>query len=282
MTLVQGLGSSTLGWLLLLGGAALLGGSGFFAGLYLAAWQFRLAQKNMVFGYERDSATDRHMILFLLRRELANWMLRQSPDRYVAAYKNAQLKAERILTRSTVEQEAEHDRISQKYPRYKCFDLIGTLEWGLYDETLNDFSFDEVASHYQDIVVFNTLQKSINTEWSYASAGSLRATSIIEEYVANYKDGILQKKIKDAIKEHSVFMKGKEITANYENNSFKVFYINHFAESRLGVHFKDTDEYGMRGVFVHDDGEASISYYRTDARFQNEKLLWPLVCQLDV
>jgi hypothetical protein len=107
MALVQGFGISTVRWLLLLGGSVLLGGGSFIVGVYFAARRFAAAQQAVAFRYEKEGTTDRHMILSLLRRELANWMLRQSPDRYVATYKDAQLKAERILAQSTVEQEAK-------------------------------------------------------------------------------------------------------------------------------------------------------------------------------
>ena len=145
MALVQGFGISTVDWLLLLGGAVLLGGGGFIVGVYFAARRLAAAQQTIVFRYEKDRATDRHMILSLLRRELANWMLRQSPDRYVATYKDAQLEAERILAQSTVEQEAKYDEIARRHPVYGDFDLIGTSEHILYDDSLSHLTFDEVA-----------------------------------------------------------------------------------------------------------------------------------------
>lgn len=273
MALAQGLGSSTVDWLLLLGGAVLLGGGGFIVGVYFAARRLAAAQQAIAFRYEKDSATDRHMILSLLQRELANWMLRQSPDRYVATYKDAQLEAERILAGSTIEQEAKYDEIARRHPFYGDFDLIGTREHVLYDDGLSDLTFDEVASHYKDIVIFNALQKTFNAHWTGPAVASHEDLSRIEEYIAHYKDGILEKRIKDAVREHLAFRKVKESPAEYENNFCKVVYIHHFAECRLGVHFKDTDEYGLRGVFVHDNGDVSESYYRTDSRYENERLL---------
>ena len=46
-----------------------------------------------------------------------------------------------------------------------------------------------------------------------------------------------------------------------------------FAESRVGFHFKDTEEFGLYGFFAGNDDDVYHSYYRTDRTFQKEEML---------
>jgi hypothetical protein len=56
----------------------------------------------------------------------------------------------------------------------------------------------------------------------------------------------------------------------YETAHYSVFYVSHFAESRLGFYFKNIEEYGLCGFFAGEPGEYYDSYYRTDNTFQKE------------
>ncbi len=56
----------------------------------------------------------------------------------------------------------------------------------------------------------------------------------------------------------------------YETAHYSVFNVTHFAESRLGFHFKDIEEYGLYGFFAGGPGEYYDSYYRSDASFKIE------------
>ena len=50
--------------------------------------------------------------------------------------------------------------------------------------------------------------------------------------------------------------------------------MGHFAESRIGFHFKDTGEYALYGVFYSDGrDEPYRSFYRSDAKFEAENYI---------
>ncbi|SRR6266480_787309 len=56
----------------------------------------------------------------------------------------------------------------------------------------------------------------------------------------------------------------------FETAHLSAYRVSHFAELRVGFHFKDTDEYGLYGFFAGEPGEYFDSYYRTDQTFQKE------------
>jgi hypothetical protein len=55
----------------------------------------------------RNSAQDRDFVLRVLRRELANWMLRRDPDRYLLIYKEAHDTAVAISAADRSDQRAQ-------------------------------------------------------------------------------------------------------------------------------------------------------------------------------
>jgi hypothetical protein len=57
----------------------------------------------------------------------------------------------------------------------------------------------------------------------------------------------------------------------YETNVLAVRYVPHFAESRTGFHFIDTNEFALyRVFFAADRDEPYRSYYRSDRKFEAE------------
>jgi len=50
--------------------------------------------------------------------------------------------------------------------------------------------------------------------------------------------------------------------------------VPHFAESRYGFHFKDTNEFGLCGSFYDDPRDKTyLNFYRSDPKFQTETYL---------
>jgi hypothetical protein len=88
--------------------------------------------------------------------------------------------------------------------------------------------------------------------------------------------------LKNAIDEFYAYRRGKDNglalgaeEALYETATFSVCRVPHFAEVRYGVHFKDTDEFGLYGMFVFDepDKEPHSHFHRSDAGFEKESYL---------
>jgi hypothetical protein len=114
-----------------LGAAAL---SGFFARGFFHANQN--LHKPLIEQLEDDLAHDRQFVLVTLRRELANYMVRLDPDRYLNLYREARAADTAIKNASKQSQEAQFVEITAKYPFYQDFDFIGTREHVLYPDAL--------------------------------------------------------------------------------------------------------------------------------------------------
>ncbi|WP_210316749.1 hypothetical protein [Bradyrhizobium sp. CIR3A] len=57
----------------------------------------------------------------------------------------------------------------------------------------------------------------------------------------------------------------------YVTNALAVFQLPHYAETRYGFHFKDTDEYASTAPFFADNRDRPYeSYYRSDRMFEAE------------
>jgi hypothetical protein len=151
-----------MGWLWL-GVAALLGAVvGFLFGGYLYGRMFKYSVEPTL---RRDTAADRTLALSTLRRELANYMVRQDPDRYLRLYREARAADIAIGKADKASREAQLATITNKYPYYKDFDFLSTREHVLYAGTLSRYSVEEIEEHYLNMVKFEALQCAIDEEW---------------------------------------------------------------------------------------------------------------------
>jgi hypothetical protein len=79
-----------------------------------------------------NMASDRELMLATFRRELANYLVRQDPDRFLRFYRKA--RAAEIATENADKEErhAQLTIISKRYPFYTDFDYVGnrrTSNW---------------------------------------------------------------------------------------------------------------------------------------------------------
>jgi len=56
----------------------------------------------------------------------------------------------------------------------------------------------------------------------------------------------------------------------FETAHLAAYNVSHFAESRVGFHFRDIEEYGLYGFFAGNGDEFFESYYRSDRTFKTE------------
>ncbi|MBR1154275.1 hypothetical protein [Bradyrhizobium sp. JYMT SZCCT0428] len=92
-------------------------------------------------------------------------------------------------------------------------------------------------------------------------------------------DTRLYRNIKAGIREYQFrereqdFSRAKDGELLFETAHPSAFGVDHFAESRVGFFFKDTEEFGLYGFFAGNDDDVYHSYYRTDRTFQKEEVL---------
>ena len=175
--------------------------AGFFVGFRTAITSMRPAIQEL----HRNSASDRNLVLSVLRRELANWMFRRDPDRYLRIYKKVHEAAKAISTTEGSEQRAELAKLTEQYKFYSDFDLLETREYVLYADALSINSYDEVELHYTDIIRFQALKIAVDKDWSeiYPHVHTTTEAELthLEKYVQRFKDTRFKNRLKDTIRE---------------------------------------------------------------------------------
>jgi hypothetical protein len=132
--------------------------AGYFAGWRVAAVAMRPTLQEL----NQNLASDRNLALGVLRRELANWMFRHDPDRYLQTYKTAHEATKVISKIDNREQLEELAKLTERHKFYKDFDSIATRDYVLYADALSGNTYDEVEHHYIDIIRFQALQIALN------------------------------------------------------------------------------------------------------------------------
>ena len=206
-----------MSWLWL-AGATLVGiVAGFFIGWRTAVSAVQPAIQQL----NRDLATDRNFVLRVLRRELANWMLRRDPDRYLRIYKKAHEATAAISGADRSGQRSQLGKLTEQYKFYTDFDFINTRDYVLYSDALSNFnSYDEVERHYTDIIRFQALQIATNENWSeiypMPHPTSEAELAHLETYVQRFKDARFKNRLRHAIEEFRLYQTKKTLDPFYE------------------------------------------------------------------
>ncbi len=264
-----------VGWVI---GAALIG---LIIGVFLGAARVLKTQHvSHPNRQELDTAQDRALLLMTFRRELANYMVRRDPDRFIELYNQAHNEAREIsqLARQleNAALETQHTTLCEKHPIYNDFDLFGTREHVLYENAVNMKSLENIEAHYLDLVRFHALQIALDKDWKMIGpATSHGDLEHLKEYAQRIKDTKFKQRIIDAIdvfyRTRDSYEKIEDSPIIYENDSFQVQHAYDVASIRYGIHFKDTDEYGLYSFFVDDDRDKTYySYYRSDEKYETE------------
>jgi hypothetical protein len=232
-------------------------------------------------------AHDRYNLLNTWRREIANVLVWSDPDRYLDFYRTLHTEVSTYKEWTLDALQAKHDELAKQYPQYEDFDGLRTRLHVLYADRYGGWD-EELVKRFADATRFQAL--ACATYWKDVAAwygGATRDSDLehLTTYVERIKDTKFRLRLERAVDDYYVWCEGKggrphwdspieEQTFAYRNVVVRP--ISHFAESRYGVHFKDTNEYGLYSFYLFDDGHISHSYYRSDAGFENERRLDPL------
>jgi hypothetical protein len=140
-------------------GAVLIG---FFVGTSLCGRASRNFQASTLNELDLNMASDRELMLFTFRRELANYMVRADPDRFLRLYHKARAAEAAIGRADKAEREAQFTIITKKCPMYADFDLVATREHVLYADALSTYALEDIEDHYLNLVKFHALQRALN------------------------------------------------------------------------------------------------------------------------
>ena len=254
-------------------------------GIFLGFRGATLLMQPRILDLSRNMAGDRNFALSVLRRELANWMFRRDPDRYRRAYKAAHEATAAIAAADRAEQGRQLAKLAEQYPFYADFDLVGGRDYVLYADALGTNSYDDVERQYTDIIRFQALQAALDENWRTAINGRWPFTGVtsdkelehLDSYAMRFKDTLFRTRMEEALHEFNACRWGKGESAGagkYDTTLLTIRPVAHFAEIRYGVHFKDTDEFGLYGVFLADDRDKPLTgFYRSNAGFTEETIL---------
>ena len=115
--------------------------------------------------------------------------------------------------------------------------------------------------------VFFLWRQSKNTERAKAANERLERDTRLYR---NIKTGMREYHFRQSKQD---FWQAKDGELLFETAHLSAFSVGHFAESRVGFYFKDTEEFGLWGCFGDNDDGVIQSYYRTDRTFQKEEIL---------
>ena len=131
---------------------------------------------------------------------------------------------------------------------------------------------------FADITRFDGVLCALDPDWKWFHATSDDDLAHLITYVQMIKDAKFRLRLERAIDDFYLWRSARDETPGARDDTFDygdttVRRIDHFAENRYGVHFKDTNECGLYSFFVFDDGRISHYYYRCDHTFQEERPL---------
>jgi hypothetical protein len=112
-----------------------------------------------------DQAHDRMGLLYTLRRELANYLIWQDPDRYFRLYQLIHTETSSFKDLDPAKRQERLTTLCNKYKRYQDFDTIGTRVYVLYADRLSIECLEDVEANYRDIVTFQALMIASDDDW---------------------------------------------------------------------------------------------------------------------
>jgi hypothetical protein len=250
--------------------AVVCGGAGFWLGMKL----IKSAMDDRQIALIHEQTVDRQQYLACVRREIANVLVTRNADAYLAVLKQVEARVDELRNKTDALAAHEHQHLAKKYPQYSDFDPFQTLDHVLFSNTVDWMSDEELGAHYSDIIYFEALCARVLKSWKRFDPLPQRQRDHAIDYAQKLKDSLFLDRLKEA---ETIYYLTCGDEMNIENAKFSVRWVNHFAEVRHGVMFKDTGEYGLFSSF-HDDKNGQIykSYMRSDASFNEGKHLMGL------
>jgi hypothetical protein len=258
-------------------GILVAGVGAFFLG---RSWRPTKTQRSAPTRSGLSSASDRELMLSTFRRELANYLIRVDPDRFLRLYHKARTSEAAIEVGDKKHRDAQLTLITERYPLYQDFDLIGTREHVLYADAFNMYPLEDIEEHFLNLVRFHALQRAADEDWKFrARATSDQNLEHLQSYVPKIKGTRFRQRLIAAVSQFFAHQRGNgsnrvEGPIAYETDALAVYYVPHVAENRYGFHFKDTGEFGLYGSFYDDSRDKTYqSFYRSDRKFEAENYL---------
>jgi hypothetical protein len=185
-------------------------------------------------------ASDREIMLLTFRREIANYLVRIDPDRYLRLYRKARWAEAAIEAADKQERDAQLLLLTKRYPLCEDFDLINTRAHVFYADALNMQSLEDIEEHFLNLVKFQALQRTFDEDWKWRGpATSDQDLEHLQAYVKKIKDTRFLQRLKNAVQEFYAHRHNNQELGPgqpvYESNTLAVFHLPHHAANlRVG------------------------------------------------
>jgi hypothetical protein len=271
------------------------------AGVVFGTWfGFKISKNErtsvvpVIEGLQRHVDEAEHRYLEVLRRELSNEIMKDDPKSMRRALDKAHEYAREMVRSGKERIDAEWKAICMQYPNYPDFDKLGTHHFVPYEEARQSMDTNDLVDAYLDTSKMMTLLAL------RSDAMVLHRTEEIQQHIIEAEskqldvvtkrrnDRLFNKRIDDAMQRHRIAERAARGVnpeyhfREYEDTEVDVRRagIEYSPEIGYGIHFKDTDEFGMHTFYVWDDkvdanGYPKITYrnYRSDLSFKKQEWL---------
>lgn len=173
----------------------------------------------------------------VLRRELANIIVSDNPSKMVSLYRKAWGFEQDMLKADAARVQAEFDVLTNRYPLYADFDLLGTRHFVPYNDAVESCEEDAVAERYLDISKFMILN-NIN-EKSTRPIFSESEDTILRKTMTREIDHRFRARIIDAMDKYDMVRSADKNQQyeriDYEDRVLSIFPLQHIVELRWGI-----------------------------------------------
>ncbi|RIA55567.1 hypothetical protein [Dichotomicrobium thermohalophilum] len=222
----------------------------------------------------RSQAHDRFHYLATLRREIANILIWQNPDRFLAMYENIMLELQNVSDMNRDALKKRFDDLVEKYPHFIDFDAIGTKDYVLYPDAIDWKTNNDLEEYYKDNLRFTFYATELVKSWQIFRYYRNPHVDHARRYAQRVKDTHLKEKMLHAVETIDVVKRYGDIDFDFELDSDKFHAKRLFPDTpdlQIGIHLKKENEYGIYSVFVDD--KIFKNYYRSCPNFETQQPL---------
>lgn len=229
----------------------------------------------------RHHASDQSKMLDTWRREIANILVWNDPERYLNLYRSLHLEVKDYGAWKTQVLREKLDGLCEEYPIFTDFDPLGIRPHVLYADESASISIEEFEKRFADLTRYKAFRRWTDKSWGHVTATSETDLEHLTRYAGRLRDTKFLLRLERAMSDYNVWRAADHDEFIFEYGNVVIRPVSHIAERRHGIHFKDTNEFGLCCQFASDDGRSSISYYRSNNTFQDEGILDALVAVAD-
>jgi hypothetical protein len=266
---------------------ALWGVAGIVVGWYLYHWAMKKLRR--AYKAEVDANSERLIrnvdeaemrYLSTVRREVTQEILNDDPQAFRRAFDKAHQYEIDLRKAAPDRVTSDFASLCHKYPGFVDFEAMGTRHYVSYADARSWKSTEDLVDLYGDItnfLVINAIRGKKPVLFDDTEVGQLDVA------LRKRRDRAFEARLKDAVDRFQSYRRAAaspdDPFSRPEEYSDAKFYARtvmpeYSPEIGVGVHFFDTDEYGVHTWFFDDSRDKTYhSWYRSDRSFKEREIL---------